>query len=351
MNILLVSPLPPPAGGIATWTKGYLNSEQAKRNTVNLVNTAVTRSRVNNFTKKSTLDEIRRTINIFKDMKEKISSNNPDIVHINTSCSRFGMIRDLVCLSFVKNSETKIVIHCHCDTSYMVKGKVSKIIFRKICNKADKIFVLNSSSYNHIKNFIGKESIIIPNFIKAEVLKVNSNKVVSSEIKSILYVGHIVKTKGCDDIIAIAKQMPEKIFTMIGYLSDDIKLIDKPNNIKYIGEISHDEVLNHMKNNDLFLFPTHTEGFPNVVLEAMACGMPIISTDVGAIPDMLENKGGIIIKPRDIEDIKNSINKLEDSKLRANMSIWNIDKVKKNYTIDKVISRIFYEYENIIEED
>ena len=198
---------------------------------------------------------------------------------------------------------------------------------------------------------IGRESIIIPNFIKTEVLKLNSNKVISSEMKNILYVGHIIKTKGCDDIIAIAKQMPEKIFTMIGYLSDDINSIDKPDNVKYMGEIGHDEVLNHMQNNDLFLFPTHTEGFPNVVLEAMACGMPIISTNVGAIPDMLENKGGIIIEPRDIEEIKNSINKLEDSKLRTNMSIWNIDKVKKNYTIDKVISRIFYEYENIIEED
>lgn len=349
MKILLVSPLPPPAGGIATWTKGYLDSEQVKKNNVEILNIAVTGNRIDNFTNRSIVDEVKRTAGILKDMKAKLNLNNPDIVHINTSCSKFGMIRDLACLSLIKNSKT--VVHCHCDTSYMVKGRISEYIFRKICSKADKIFVLNSSSYKHIKMLTGKESIVIPNFIKDKVLDKKYVHEISSEIKNILYVGHIVKTKGCDDIISVAKQMPEKIFTMIGYLSDDIKAIDTPNNVKYLGEVSHDEVLNHMKNHDLFLFPTHTEGFPNVVLEAMSCGMPIISTSVGAIPDMIENKGGIIIEPQDTIAIKSSINELEDSKLRMNMSIWNINKVEKNYTIDKVMNKIFSEYENIMKED
>lgn len=351
MNILLVSPLPPPAGGIATWTNGYLNSEQAKKNKIDIVNTAVTGSRVDNFTNKSIFDEIKRTFSILKDMKDRLNSNDPDIVHINTSCSKLGMIRDLACLNLIKKSKTKIVVHCHCDTSYMVKGNVSERIFKKMCTKSDKILALNSSSYNHIKKVTGKESIVIPNFIKEEVLDKKHVKEISNQIKNILYVGHIVKTKGCDDIISIAKQMPEKTFTMIGYLSDDIKEISSPNNVKYLGEIDHSEVLNYMKNQDLFLFPTHTEGFPNVILEAMASGMPIISTNVGAIPDMIENKGGVMIKPKDIQSIKSAINKLEDREVRLQMSEWNIKKVEENYTIDNVMNVIFSQYESIMKED
>lgn len=351
MKILLVSPLPPPAGGIATWTKSYLDSKQAKENTIDIVNTAVTGNRIDNFTNINILDEIKRTASILKDMKGKLRLINPDIVHINTSCSKFGMIRELACLGLIKNSKTKIVLHCHCDTSYMIKGRVSERIFKNICNKADKILALNSSSYTHIKNTTGKESEIIPNFIKDKVINFKYENKISEKITDILYVGHIVKTKGCDDIISVAKVMPEKNFMMIGYVSDEIKKIDVPNNVKYLGEVSHDKVLNYMRDCDLFLFPTHTEGFPNVVLEAMACGMPIISTNVGAIPDMLENKGGVIIQPKDTEAIKRSIYGLEETKLRSEMSTWNIKKVKENYVLDKVIGIIFKQYESMMKED
>ncbi len=61
VKILLISPLPPPAGGIATWTKTYLETELAKTNQVDIVNTAVIGSRINRFTTVSVLDEIPRT--------------------------------------------------------------------------------------------------------------------------------------------------------------------------------------------------------------------------------------------------------------------------------------------------
>ncbi|TAN67480.1 glycosyltransferase family 1 protein [Paraclostridium sordellii 8483] len=351
MKIVLVSPLPLPAGGIATWTKGYLASKQVESNNIDIVNTAVKGSRVNNFTKKNLVDEISRFFLILKEMRKKLRLNNPDIVHLNTSCSKFGMIRDILCLSLVKRSKTKIVLHCHCDTNYMVKDKLSKFIFRKMCIKSDKILVLNLSSYKHVKTLTGKKSIIIPNFIKEDIIDNKYIKKVSNEIKNILFVGHIVKAKGCDDIISIAKKMPKKKFTMIGYLSDEINDIYKPENVEYIGEVNHDEVIKYMKSYDLFLFPTYTEGFPNVVLEAMACGMPIISTNVGAIPDMLETNGGIIVEPRDIKSIKSAINELEDKELRLNMSNWNRKKVEEKYTLHKVINEIFLEYENILSED
>jgi len=53
-----------------------------------------------------------------------------------------------------------------------------------------------------------------------------------------------------------------------------------------------------------FILPSYTEGFPNVILEAMALGKPIIATSVGAIPEILSEECGVVMKPRDQRDIE-----------------------------------------------
>ena len=69
------------------------------------------------------------------------------------------------------------------------------------------------------------------------------------------------------------------------------------------GEVPHNQVLRELMSASIFVFPSYTEGFPNVILEAMACGCPIVSTKVGAIPEMLDiQRGynyGICVEPQD----------------------------------------------------
>lgn len=348
MNILLVSPLPPPAGGIATWTNSFINSEQAKYNNVEVINTSVIGERSKCPTKKNIKDEVLRTINIIKEVKLKLKKSNIDIVHVNTSCSKFGMLRDLLCIKQLNNKRTKVIVHFHCDTNYMVKGKFSSIMFKKLCEEADKVFVLNKSSYNHIKRVTNKEIKIIPNFINSNDFKFVGERIISSEIKNILFVGHVMKRKGCEEIISIARKMPNKNFTMVGHLSDEIKKISKPKNVSFLGELPHSKIVDIMNKHDLFLFPTHTEGFPNVILEAMICGMPIVSTNVGAIPDMIENKGGIIVNVKDEKAVIMAINELEDLNKRIEFGTWNKNKVMKNYTLDIIMNKILEEYNSIL---
>ena len=346
MKTLLLSPLPPPAGGISTWTKLFLNSEQAQENEVDFVNLSVTNKRITNVYKKNLFDEIKRARKIERETHNNIKANKYEVVHINTSCSKFGMIRDYLCARNVNSKDTQLVIHCHCDTSDMVKGKLSEFIFKMLCQKADKIFCLNMNSYHHIERLTKKQSIIIPNFIEESVLSSYSRNIISDKIKNIIYVGHVVKSKGCDDIIEVAKRMPDINFVMIGNLSDEIRAISAPYNVKFLGEIPKDEVFEEMRRADLLLFPTHAEGFPNVVLEAMASGLPIVTTNAGAIPDMIEDKGGIIVQIGNVDEMVAAINSLDSKELREQMSLWNIDKVKRCYTVQTVIETIFDEYQH-----
>lgn len=230
----------------------------------------------------------------------------------------------------------------------MVKSSLQKRFLKKIVKKANKIFVLNTSSMNFVKKMsnssIDKKIYKVPNYISEKILPKESIKI-KDEAQKIIYVGRVCKEKGCDNIINVAKEFPTIEFKLVGKISDEFKNINKPTNILMTGEISNNDVLNEMIQSDIFIFPTHSEGFPCALLEAMAIGLPIISTPVGAIPDMLENEGGVYCQVNNEKQYIDQIKKLiYDKEKRGKMSEWNKQKVRKAYLQNKVINDIFKIY-------
>jgi glycosyltransferase involved in cell wall biosynthesis len=78
-------------------------------------------------------------------------------------------------------------------------------------------------------------------------------------------------------------------------------------NVTFHGKLNHDQVLVALQNAHIFCFPTASEGFPKVVLEALASGLPVISTPVSAIIALLNSGGGILVENTDPETIANAI--------------------------------------------
>lgn len=347
MKVLLVSPVPPPSGGIARWTERYLKWCSGKHE-VEVVNTALIGVRSGQAGKKKKIyDELRRSIKILRCTKKAIK-NNPDIVHLNTSCSKTGIIRDWLCAREALKKKVPFVLHCHCNIKDQLGiGFLPNILFNNLLRNASIIFVLNENSKVFVESIVGKEKLFTcPNFVLENQLKVNH--VINNSINSIIYVGDVRLSKGTDDIFKLAKMLPDKDFKIVGSITDEIKRMQKPKNIILLGRKSAKDVEKELELADIFLFPSLTEGFSNALLEAMAVGLPVIATDVGANKEMIESNGGYIVSVHDILAMKKSIEKMENPVIRKQMSVWNIEKVRSTYTYDKVLNMIFNKYEDII---
>lgn len=342
MKILLVSPLPPPIGGIATWTKLYLSEQKKTNNQIDLINNA---KKVSNNKLCNLLFEINRNIKIITKIIWKITFNKYDVIHINSSCSSNGMIRENIIIKICKK-KCPIIFECHCDVSNYVKKEKDKKRFNSICNNVNLILCLNSQSQKYIKEEFNKNAVIVSNFLNEKNIE-KYDTVITEKVKKIIYVGRITEQKGCNEIIEVAKQFENIDFLFIGKLTEGFPEKRFKGNLKYLGVKTLDEVYQIMSESDVLLFPSYSEGFPITILESMFIGLPIITTKVGSIYDMLGDNGAVYIEIKNIDSIKKAINRIEDIKIRKNMKLNNRKKALDKYTIKKSVNEINYYYKEL----
>ncbi len=130
LKVLLVSPLPPAIGGIATWTKRYLNWFEDNHYDCDIVDSS--RTSKNHYKKRNNIfSEFFRTFRILNTFKKKIKTYNPDIVHINTSCSPLGIIRDYQLANRAKKRNKKLVVHYRCNIEDQIDDRRVSIRYLK----------------------------------------------------------------------------------------------------------------------------------------------------------------------------------------------------------------------------
>ena len=166
-----------------------------------------------------------------------------------------------------------------------------------------------------------------------------------------LYVGWIVKEKGVNELIEVIlnnRSLDNFNFIFIGggTLLENLKSSVKEQNAKNIvfkGWLDNKDVLPYYDKVDALILPSHAEGFPNVILEALNHRLPIIATDVGAICEsVINNKNGFLIPPKDKEKLLESILALGESQtLREKFSKESEKIVIKNHSIEKNCQKIF----------
>lgn len=278
-------------------------------------------------------------------------NNNYDIVHLVSSAS-ISLIKDIYILKKLKKSNSKTIIHFHFGRIPQIfqKKNWEYRLIKMVMKLADKVIVLDKMSYQALK-FAGYNNVAtLPNPLSPEISKIiNKNSSRRRNEREILFVGHLYKTKGIMELIEACNKIPDISLTFVGQYEDNIKkeleehsnkqLLN--NGLNFTGNIAMERVIEKMKDCDVFVLPTYTEGFPNVIIESMACGCAIVTTPVGAIPEMLgEEDGkhyGILVAPKSVNELKTAIEKmLSDKEFKEKCRVNVQQRVHERYNIDAV---------------
>ena len=169
---------------------------------------------------------------------------------------------------------------------------------------------------------------------------------IESRQKLILFVGNLLVTKGCNELLAAFSNLSRAAgdihlyFIGKGPVEKGLKdaaaragLIDC---VHFRGEIGHSELVYWYNSADLMCLPSYNEGVPNVLLEAMACGLPVVSTTVGGIPEIVSADSGLLVKPKNIEDLQDALDVGLSRK-------WDSDRIAedmRSYSWDRNLSEL-----------
>ena len=115
--------------------------------------------------------------------------------------------------------------------------------------------------------------------------------------------------------------------------------------VLFLGNRSDMSDLYHMA--DCFVLASFREGLSRSIMEAMACGLPCIVSDIRGNRDLIDDHGGYLFKPKDVEGLAERISQLKDSaKLREKMSVYNLEKIK-TFSFERVVNELMKIYEEV----
>ena len=134
-----------------------------------------------------------------------------------------------------------------------------------------------------------------------------------------------------------------------GILMDSLKKItsDKNVNIEFLGKINHNEILKHLQNADIFVMPSLNEGMSNSILEAMACGLPIISTNVGGSKELIRGNG-FIVKKADSSEIRKNLIKYKNNQSLLKIHGTKSKKIAQSMSWNKVSNEYYEIYKKVM---
>ena len=177
--------------------------------------------------------------------------------------------------------------------------KIAKILSKINCEFADKIILYSERliSEGGFENYKKKITIAHNHFIDFDKFKIMTE--ISKRKNLVGYIGRLSKEKGVEEflnsipgLIRINSDL-EFMICGDGSLKNEIREYIKKNNlnnnVKLVPWISYEEVPVYLNIFKLLVVPSFTEGLPNIMIEAMSCGTPILATKVGAIPDMIKD--------------------------------------------------------------
>jgi glycosyltransferase involved in cell wall biosynthesis len=296
-------------------------------------------------------------------MSSALMQIRPSIIHVQSHL----FLTSVQAVRIAKKSGLPSVVTVH--GVYAERGTVIDFAQRAylrtlglaVLRNADRIICLTRSDSERVEGLgCSEEKIrLIPNAIDTEQFRPCEKR----ENNLIVWVGRFVREKGLECLIKAAKIVANNAekarFLLVGYgplqtkiakLARDNKLLGSV--VCFTGPMNNEEVAELLGKATVFAFPSLKEGLPISILEAMACGTPIVGSAIPGIRDVISNgQDGILVPPESHEQLANAIlTLLNDSKLRKRIGQKARQTVTEKYNWNIVLGKIEKVYYELVRE-
>lgn len=229
-------------------------------------------------------------------------------------------------------------------TIFQYKKYLKKKLLEKISLiSVDKIICFSEALKEITVKRVGQQ-----NKIHVFTFGIDTNKFKKTNIDNknkIIFIGRIAPIKGLEYALEAFKELKKNNSELTFDVYGDGKLLSKfksnyhdVSGLTFNGHVSHEKIPGIFQNGGILLMPSLSEGFPSVLLETMASGVPVITTEVSDVNKILDKgRNGIIIKSKSVKAIVNAVNKMRESdSFRKKCVDRSYEYIQKNQTFEIV---------------
>ncbi len=340
-RLLIVGPLqPPPLGGVQHIMNMQLHSGLAREFELHVVDTSKGQLRlsIENSTWKTPLYFARD----FSRLIRALVRVRPEAALIHASPS-LSFLRDWVFMVSARLAGAKVICHYHgtLHTRFpSCEARIGRVIGRLLMSVAQRVIVLAPTYQREMGKAWKRDDLVwAPNMADIALFRNMSADTPAPWLapgdRAILFVGRLSAPKGVYDLLdaipRVIERHPEVRFVMVGVAeSDAMEPVIRAEaerrgitpRVTFLGSLEGRNKAAAFVTSQMIVVPSWTEAFPVVIPEAMAAGLPVIATGVGAIPDFVKDgEDGFLVAPRAPQDLADRICRLlDDEGLRHRIS-------------------------------
>jgi glycosyltransferase involved in cell wall biosynthesis len=367
-KLLVVSPIPPPMSGPEIMTRHLLNSKLG--DSYELIHYNISKGR--EVADKANFDLVNVSYGLIQPLKLfwLLLRHRPDAVYTNLAQNNGGFLRYasfyFICALFRR----KVVARVMGDGfGHFYQRSKYKGVIRFFCGMPKRFIVRAELLKKQFEGVIPYEKlkvvysgIAVSDFDRPDLEEPRAE----GDPLRVLFVGYLTQAKGAFDLLKAIPQIvaehPDVQFRFMGarlnvernitYVADtgtpQEQVLDElasdpaiESHCEFLGVCSGDDKTREFLNADLMVFPSHSEAFPTVVLEAMAAGLPIVSTPVGVLPEAFDEENIAFVETGDVGQIRDTtLRFLRDAAAREKMGAHNHATARGNFALDHYAERV-----------
>jgi glycosyltransferase involved in cell wall biosynthesis len=366
VDLLIIGPSAPPHNGMTLATDLLVKATETHFTHVRL-DTADRRglSNVGKFDLGNVLFALRHGIEFLKLLVTKW----PRAVYVQIAQAWLPFLRDCLFLIPARLTHRVVIVHLHGSAFgnfYRGTSPVMRRVIRYAIGNAACGIILGTNIGDVFDGIIPRERVcVVPNGIPDYFANQTQHDRENSA-PVLFFLGALVAEKGFLDVLRALPQVKERVgsFRVIfaGELCSQrdteiakgiIAKFALGDYVEFVGPIGPERKFSLFREADIFVFPSANEGQPFVILEAMAAGLPVISTTVGCIPEMVQDEvTGFLIHSGDIEKLAEKICTLiTRNSLRRKMGEAGRHRFMREYSFDRFAERICSVFSQVLTND